>query len=272
MSFLTYLRRDVEQILFKDRDPHAIPSMDGAFSPNDRLDRATPIGEPLVGADAVVEAPDGAICVSAGNRIWRLSGGGYQDRTVMAEFDSNVGAVTFDAQGRLLACTARGLAVLDGAGKTIKLVAEVEGEPLHCLTAIAAAPDGAIFVSDGSTRHCAEDWRRRFDGGQQARPHRRLRTGAQRCPRTAARPDLSGRLGGSRRPPLVHRELCAPVKPCTDLRAHHHCRAADRHPQHARLSVAARSQAATAASGSVSLPSARTWWNSSCAKTISATR
>ena len=159
MSFLTYLRRDVEQILFKDRDPHAIPSMDGAFSPNDRLDRATPIGEPLVGADAVVEAPDGAICVSAGNRVWRLSGGGYQDRTVMAEFDSNVGAVTFDAQGRLLACTARGLAVLDGAGKTIKLVAEVEGEPLHCLTAIAAAPDGAIFVSDGSRRHCAEDWR-----------------------------------------------------------------------------------------------------------------
>ena len=34
MSFLTYLRRDLEQIFFKDRDPHAIPSMDGAFGPN----------------------------------------------------------------------------------------------------------------------------------------------------------------------------------------------------------------------------------------------
>jgi hypothetical protein len=159
MSFLTYLRRDLEQILFKDRDPHAIPSMDGAFSPNDRLDRAMPIGDPLIGADAAAEAPDGTICVSAGNKIWRLGGGGYQDRAVLAEFDGNVGGLAFDPEGRLLACTARGLAVLDSAGKMIKSVTEVEGEPLHCLTAIASAPDGAIFVSDGSTRHGAEDWR-----------------------------------------------------------------------------------------------------------------
>jgi sugar lactone lactonase YvrE len=159
MNFLTYLRRDLEQILFKERDLHAIPSMDGAFSPNDRLDRTTPFGEPLPGADAVAGASDGAICVSAGNKIWRLSGGGYQVRTVLAELDSNVGALAFDPEGRLLACTARGLAVLDGAGKTIKLVTEAEGEPLHCLTAIAPAPDGTIFVSDGSTRHSAQDWR-----------------------------------------------------------------------------------------------------------------
>jgi sugar lactone lactonase YvrE len=159
MSFLTYLRRDLEQILFKDRDPHAIPSMDGPFSPNDRLDRTTPIGEPLPRADAVAEAPDGAICVSAGTIIWRLSGDGYQDRTVLAEVDSNVGALAFDPEGRLLACTARGLAVLDCAGKTVKLVTEAEGEPLHCLTAIASAPDGTIFASDGSARHGAEDWR-----------------------------------------------------------------------------------------------------------------
>ena len=72
MSFFTYLRSDLEQILFSDRDPHAIPSMDGAYSPNDRLDQATPIGDPLPGADAVVEAPDGAICVSAGRKC--LSG------------------------------------------------------------------------------------------------------------------------------------------------------------------------------------------------------
>jgi sugar lactone lactonase YvrE len=159
MSFLTYLRRDLEQILFKDRDPHAIPSMDGAFSPNDRLDRTTPIGEPLPGADAVAEAPDGAICVSAGNKIWRFSGSGYQDRTVLAEFDCNVGALTFDAQGRLFTCTARGLALLDNAGNTTKLVTEAESVPSRCLTAIASAPDGTIFVSDGSTRHGAEDWR-----------------------------------------------------------------------------------------------------------------
>ena len=64
MGFLTFLRRDLEQILFANRDPHAIPSMDGAFSPNERLDKATPIGDPLPGADAVAEA--------AGRRHLRL--------------------------------------------------------------------------------------------------------------------------------------------------------------------------------------------------------
>jgi len=157
MSFLTYLRRDLEQIFFKDRDPHAIPSMDGAFSPNDRLESTVPIGEPLPGADAVAEGPDGAIYVSAGHKVWRLSGPGYGDRAVYAEFDGEVGALACHPDGRLLACTARGLTAIDAAGRKSAL-AEAEGEALGCLTAVAAAPNGAIFVTDGSTRHPAVDW------------------------------------------------------------------------------------------------------------------
>jgi hypothetical protein len=159
MGFLTHLRRDLQQILFKDRDPHAIPWMDGPFSPNDRLDRSTPIGEPLDGADAVAEAPDGSICVSAHRTIWRFSGPGYKDRAAFAEFDCEVGSLAFGRDGRLLACTARGLAALDNTGRTIDMLGEVDGERLGCLTAVTAAPDGAILCSDGSARHCAEDWR-----------------------------------------------------------------------------------------------------------------
>jgi hypothetical protein len=157
MSFLTYLRRDVEQILFKNRDPHAIPSMDGAFSPNERLEHTAPIGEPLPGADAVAETRGGAICVSAGNKVWQLSGAGYQDRAVLHEFDCDVGGLAFHVDGRLLACTARGLVAVDDAGRKTVL-AEAEGETLQCLTAVAAAPDGTIFVSDGSTQHGANEW------------------------------------------------------------------------------------------------------------------
>ena len=157
MGFLTHLRRDFEQILFANRDPHAIPSMDGAFSPNDLLDEATPIGEPLPGADAVAQAPDGTICVSAGRNVWRLSGARFENRTVFAALDDEVGALAFHPDGRLLACTASGLAALDpGGGKS--LLTEAEGEPLRCLTAVAAAPDGTIFVSDGSSRHRADEW------------------------------------------------------------------------------------------------------------------
>ncbi len=157
MSFLSYLRRDLEQILFSDRDPHAIPSMDGAFSPNDRLDQAMPIGDPLLGADAVAEAPDGAICVSAGNKVWRLSGAGFENRAIFTEFDDDVGAVAFHPDGRLLACTARGLAAVEPSGRTSYL-ADAEGGPLRCLTAVAVAPDATIFLSDGSTRHRADEW------------------------------------------------------------------------------------------------------------------
>jgi SMP-30/Gluconolactonase/LRE-like region len=157
MGFLTYLRRDLEQIFFKDRDPHAIPSMDGAFSPNERLERATPIGEPLPGADAVAEAPDGAICVSAGKTIWRLSGPGYDERAVLHELDAEAGALAFHPDGRLLVCTTRGLIAIDPSGRK-SVLAQAEGGALNCLTSVAAAPDGTIFVSDGSTRHPAADW------------------------------------------------------------------------------------------------------------------
>jgi sugar lactone lactonase YvrE len=157
MSFITYLRRDLEQIFFKDRDPHAIPSMDGAFSPNDRLERATPIGEPLPGVDAVAEASDGSLFVSAGNKVWQLRGPGYENRSVYHAFDCEVGALAVHPDGRLLACTAKGLAAVDGAGRKA-LLAAAEGEALNCLTAVAVAPDGTIFVTDGSTRHPAADW------------------------------------------------------------------------------------------------------------------
>ncbi len=156
-SVLTYLRRDLEQIFFTDRDPHAIPSMDGAFSPNERLDHATPIGEPLPGADAVAEAPDGAIFVSAGRQVWRLSGHRYESRAVFAEFEADVGALAFHPNGWLLACTAQGLAAVTPNGDK-RFLTEAEGGPLRCLTAVVAAPDGTIFAADGSLKHAADEW------------------------------------------------------------------------------------------------------------------
>jgi len=59
MSFLPHLLRDIRQIVFRDVDQHAIPAMDGAFTPNDLLDHCRPIGAPLPGADAVARGADG---------------------------------------------------------------------------------------------------------------------------------------------------------------------------------------------------------------------
>lgn len=157
MGFLAFLRRDLEQILFPDRDPHAIPAMDGAFSPNDLLDRATPIGDPLPGVDAIAEGGDGAIYVSAEHRIWRLSGPRYEARALLADLGTSVGALTFHPDGRLIACTGKGVAALDAAGHQTML-AEVEGTLLRCLTAVTAAADGTIWMTDGSSQHPPDGW------------------------------------------------------------------------------------------------------------------
>ena len=61
MGVFTYFLRDLDQILFPNRDQHPIPAMDGGYTPNDRLDGLSPIGAPIPGADDIAEGSDGAI-------------------------------------------------------------------------------------------------------------------------------------------------------------------------------------------------------------------
>jgi Strictosidine synthase len=158
MGVFTYFLRDLEQILFPNRDQHAIPAMDGGYTPNDRLDALKPIGEPIPGADDVAEGSDGAIYVSAGRQVLRLAGIGYETRSVFAEFDGAAGGLTFHPDGRLLVCVAgQGLAAVDAGGKQTWLN-QVDDQPLHCLTSVTAAADGSIFMTDGSSRHQRGDW------------------------------------------------------------------------------------------------------------------
>jgi Strictosidine synthase len=156
-SFAHYLR-DVRQVLFRNAEQHAIPSMDGALSPNDALDHCRPIGEPLPGVDDVAEGPDGALYVSAGPRVLRLSGKGYEARALVTEFAQSAGGLAFHPDGRLLVCVAgQGLAAVDAAGRQ-RWLGQVEDLPLACLTDVAAAADGTIFASEGSRLNAAQDW------------------------------------------------------------------------------------------------------------------
>lgn len=158
MGFFTYLLRDLEQIVFPGREQHAIPSMDGALSPNDRLDACTPIGEPIPGADDVVVGPDGALYLSAGKQVLRLSGDGYLERDIFADFEGNAGGLASHPDGRLLVCVSgHGLAAVDRSGRQAWLN-QAGDQPLNCPTSVAAAPDGTIFVSNGSSRNSPEDW------------------------------------------------------------------------------------------------------------------
>ena len=158
MGFFTYIWRDVEQIMFPTREQHEIPSMDGALSPNDRLDACSTVGDSIFSADDVVEGPDGALYISGGRRVLRLSGDGYLDRAAFADFESNAGGLAFHPDGRLLVCVSgRGLAAVDPSGRQTWLH-QVGDQPLNCLTSVTAAPDGSIFACNGSSQNVPEDW------------------------------------------------------------------------------------------------------------------
>lgn len=160
MGFFDHLMRDIRSVINRDGEENAIPPLDGAFSPNDRLDACAPIGDPLPGIDDIVPDKDGSILVSAGRRILRLSGAGFATRTLVAEFEADAGGLAIHPDGRLLVCVAgRGLAAIGPAKGELRWLQTVDGGALSSLLSVAAAPDGRIFAVEGSAGRLPNQWR-----------------------------------------------------------------------------------------------------------------
>jgi sugar lactone lactonase YvrE len=170
VGLFDHLVRDIRSIIDRDGEQNAIPPLDGALSPNDRLDECSPIGDPLPGLDDVVANPQGALFVSAGRCVLKLSGLGFTERALVAEFDGDAGGLALHPDGRLLVCVAgRGLAALDPAKPEPRWLSAVDGQALAGLLSVTAAPDGRIFAAEGSTAKLPELWRhnlmeKRHDG------------------------------------------------------------------------------------------------------------
>jgi sugar lactone lactonase YvrE len=160
VGFFDHLMRDIRSILDRDGEQNAIPPLDGALSPNDRLDACLPIGTPLPGLDDVLADKDGSLLVSAGRHVLRLSGDGFATRTPVAEFEDDAGGLAIHPDGRILVCVAgRGLAAIDLARPEPRWLMTAEGCALAGLISVAAAPDGRIFAVDGSMGRPPSEWR-----------------------------------------------------------------------------------------------------------------
>jgi hypothetical protein len=160
VGFFDHLLRDIRSVIYRDAEQNAIPPLDGALSPNDRLDACTPIGDPLPGLDDVVAASDGAIYVSAGKQVLKLSGTGFAKRDVVASFEGDAGGLALHPDGRLLVCVAgRGLAALDPAKPTPRWLEAVDGRALAGLLSVTVAGDGRVFAVEGSTGRPPDQWR-----------------------------------------------------------------------------------------------------------------
>jgi len=160
MGLFDHLLRDIRSVIDRDGGQNAIPPLDGALSPNDRLDTAAAIGEPLPGVDDVIAGGDGALYVSVGRRVLKLAGDDFSTRTIVAEFEDDAGGLALHPDGRLLVCVAgRGLAAIDPAKPVPRWLEAADGSPLAGLLSVAAAPDGRIYMVEGSTGRRPNQWR-----------------------------------------------------------------------------------------------------------------
>lgn len=160
MGRFTYLKRNLEQLVFRNRDQHKIPTMDGVMTPNNLLDALEEVGGPVPGADDVALGPEGTLFLTAGNEVLKLGGPHFENRSVFMNFESETGGLTFHPDGRLLVCVSgEGLASINLDG-SVTWLTSVENEALGCLTAVTAASDGSIYLTDGSRTNRSADWKR----------------------------------------------------------------------------------------------------------------
>ena len=124
-----------------------IPPLDGAFRPNTRLDDAPAFAE-LAEPDNLLTA-EGRLLVSSGNAVLAVAAG--SEPAVVETFQSPVTALAISPTGELTVGLENGKLLI--AGKEVSLPAE-----LMCITALAYAGDGTLWLANGSAQHLPSQW------------------------------------------------------------------------------------------------------------------
>ncbi|MER8918814.1 hypothetical protein [Mesorhizobium sp. M0802] len=124
-----------------------IPPLDGAFRPNTRLDEA-PVFADLTEPDNLLVA-DGRLLVSSGNAVYSLAAG--VEPKVVGTFLSPITALALSLSGELTVGLESGKLLV--AGKEVSLPAGVS-----CITALAYADDGTLWLANGSAEHAPSLW------------------------------------------------------------------------------------------------------------------
>ena len=124
-----------------------IPPLDGAFRPNTALDEA-PVFSALAEPDNLVVA-GGRVLASSGNAVVALEEG--REPEIVGTFPSPVTALAVSPAGELAVGLESGRLVLGGR--------DMQMPPgIACITALAYAADGTLWLANGSAEHRPSQW------------------------------------------------------------------------------------------------------------------
>lgn len=149
----------VKETLWPGSEAIALPTMDGPLKPNRRLEDASVLGDPIEDCDDAVAIDGGAVIVSAGSRLHRLSGEGLASRGTWFESSGRIGALASNGPVVYAAVAGQGVVRIE-SGRVTATLATVDGQPLRCVTALAVLPDGRIAIAEGSRFNGIDAWTR----------------------------------------------------------------------------------------------------------------
>jgi hypothetical protein len=124
-----------------------IPPLDGAFRPNTQLDDAPAFAE-LTEPDNLLAKGD-SLLTSSGNGVYAIRAGDAPK--VVETFPSPVTALALSPSGELTVGLETGKLLI--SGKDVALPAGV-----RCITALAYADDGTLWLANGSAEHAPSQW------------------------------------------------------------------------------------------------------------------
>jgi len=152
-------REFIRELVFHNRDRHAIPVLDGPYKPNKGLDEFQVACDFLQNPDDIAIDAEGALYVSTENCVVKLSGKNHQEQQVYIEFEDGFpGGLNFHPDGQLMVCVGgKGVVLINDDGHQT-WIEMADGKPIRCPTSAIAARDGRIFISDGTAYHDPHNW------------------------------------------------------------------------------------------------------------------
>lgn len=148
----------IKEILFRNRDRHANPVLDGPLRPNSRLEECPIVFAAADEPDDIAFSNTGEAYITSGRKVLRFTGSHFGQAQVVRELDGMVTGIAAHPAGGVVVCVAGlGIAFVDGPtdGRVLR---PTNDEGFKCPTALCVDGEGQIYVCDGSAENAPDRW------------------------------------------------------------------------------------------------------------------